>query len=421
MKKEKISGCLIVKNESETLDKCIRSMKKILDELIVVDTGSVDNTVEIAKQYTDKIYHYEWRNDFSDARNFAISKARHEWIVFLDADEYFSERSPKNIRKTINEENGTADALMVKGYNIVATTGQVVENFSAIRVFRNKPELRYYGRIHEHLRRKGKFIIADCTDIVEIFHTGYNKAVIDAKNKDERNFSLLLKDIEERPDDGTTHFYLSLQYISVEDYRNTLYHAKKALEYGVHVFGGEALSYVNYVKASLRLEHDDVNYLIALCQECITKHPNYPDGYLLLVECLLKKGDFETAVFRLEEFLKTDFANDVQYISKVNENVYKNIYEKLGDIFFTKQNRLDKAVYYYTKLLKQDILDENSFQKLMKIFLDHEQPMAIRAFLNRIYDEKNIKEQYFLAVQFAKLNQSDLKDYYKAKLSALRV
>lgn len=418
MKKEKISGCLIVKNESETLEKCIKSMLPVLNELIVVDTGSTDNTVEIAKKYTNKVYHYEWNDNFSAARNFAICKARYEWIIFLDADEYFSENSPRNIRKTIDEENGQADALLTRGYNITGS-GQIAETFNVVRVFRNKPELRYHGRIHESLNKKGKFMIADCTDIIEFFHTGYSEEVITNKNKNDRNFSLLLKDIEERPTDGTAHYYLSVQYIGIEDYENTLYHAKKAVEYGVKAMGGEAMAYVNYIKSCLHLDHKDVDSLLDKCHEFISKHPNYPDAHLLLAECLLKKGDLETAALKLEEFLKMEFNDGALYISKVNEYAYKNIFEKLGDIYFAKQSRLDKSVYYYTKLLKLDVSNEIAFQKLMNILLNHEKTAAIIGFLKQLYDEKNIKDVYFLAVQFAKFSHFELRDYYKDKLTAL--
>ncbi|MBO8162015.1 MAG: glycosyltransferase family 2 protein [Thermosipho sp. (in: Bacteria)] len=87
----KISGCLIVKNEEKNITRCIESMLPVIDELIVVDTGSTDNTVAIAEKFNAKIYHFTWIDDFSAARNYAISKATGDWIIFLDADEFLSE------------------------------------------------------------------------------------------------------------------------------------------------------------------------------------------------------------------------------------------------------------------------------------------------------------------------------------------
>lgn len=419
MKKEKISGCLIVKDEAETLERCIKSMLPILDELIIVDTGSTDNTIEIARKYTDKVYNYTWQDNFADARNFAISKAGMEWIIFLDADEYFSERSLKNIRKAIDEENGKADAFLINGYNILLSTGEVKDKFTVIRIFRNRPEIRYQGRIHEYLRKKGQFTIVDCTDIIEIFHTGYNKVVVDKKNKNDRNLSLLLSDLEERPNDGNTHFYLSLQYLAMEDYEKVLHHSRKALECGITILGREASAYINYIKSSLKLNRDDINTLINMCYECIDKHPNFPDGYLLLAECLLQKGDIDEVVRQLEWFLSNKFADDLRYVSNININVYQNIYQKLGDIYYYEKNNLKKAVYYYVKFLKQDIYNEVAFQKLISILVNYETNQSIINFLSKIYSVKSVENMYFLAIQFAKLKVESLKEYYKEKLISL--
>ncbi|MCY2907094.1 glycosyltransferase family 2 protein [Bacillus anthracis] len=82
-----LSACLIVKNEEEMLGKCLESLRRVIEEIIVVDTGSTDSTKEIARQFTDKVYDFEWMNDFSEARNFAASKANGEWIIAIDADE----------------------------------------------------------------------------------------------------------------------------------------------------------------------------------------------------------------------------------------------------------------------------------------------------------------------------------------------
>ena len=85
----KISACVITKNEEKNIARCINSYKDIVDEIILVDTGSTDNTVEIAKSLGAKIYYYEWQNDFSAAKNYALSMAKGDWIIFLDADEFF--------------------------------------------------------------------------------------------------------------------------------------------------------------------------------------------------------------------------------------------------------------------------------------------------------------------------------------------
>ncbi len=100
-----ISLCLIVKNEEETLHKSLDSVKNIAQEIIVVDTGSIDRTKEIALNFTDKVYDFAWCNDFSKARNFSISKASNDWILVLDADEVVTDFDIRDIQSFCSEGN----------------------------------------------------------------------------------------------------------------------------------------------------------------------------------------------------------------------------------------------------------------------------------------------------------------------------
>ena len=90
---QSISLCMIVKDEQDVLKRCLESVKNIVDEIIIVDTGSTDNTIEIAKEYTHKIYHLKWENDFAKARNYSLSKATKDYILWLDADDYLDNES----------------------------------------------------------------------------------------------------------------------------------------------------------------------------------------------------------------------------------------------------------------------------------------------------------------------------------------
>ena len=99
----KISVCLIVKNEEEKLWRCLASLANYVDEIIITDTGSNDSTIEIAKKYTDKIYFFEWIHDFSAARNFCQSHASWDYILWIDADEWFETSDIKALIKTIKE------------------------------------------------------------------------------------------------------------------------------------------------------------------------------------------------------------------------------------------------------------------------------------------------------------------------------
>lgn len=112
-----ISLCMIVKNEEDVLARCLDTVKDIVDEIIIVDTGSVDTTKEIAKEYTDKIYNFKWIDDFASARNFAFSKATKEYIMWLDADDIILEQDRNKLKDLKEKLNGKTDMVMMK-YNV---------------------------------------------------------------------------------------------------------------------------------------------------------------------------------------------------------------------------------------------------------------------------------------------------------------
>ena len=107
-----ISACIITKDEEKNIDRCLESIKNIVDEIIIVDTGSNDNTVNVAKRYSNKIFHYVWEDDFSKARNFAIEKANGDYILFLDADEYLD--CYFDLKEFLKNEELFKDAYLIK-------------------------------------------------------------------------------------------------------------------------------------------------------------------------------------------------------------------------------------------------------------------------------------------------------------------
>src|SRR5690606_22915077 len=132
-----ISLCMIVRNEERVLDRCLSSVNNLVDEIILVDTGSTDNTQEIAKKYTKNIYHFEWINDFSAARNFAADKATGEWILVLDADEYVDEDNFREFIKLLKEDNERFDAYDAKIINFSGMSGEFLMQNYHDRIYRN--------------------------------------------------------------------------------------------------------------------------------------------------------------------------------------------------------------------------------------------------------------------------------------------
>lgn len=148
----KLSVVSIVKNEEEIFETALRSVQGA-DEIIVVDTGSTDSTIEIAKKYTDKIFHFEWCDDFSKARNHAIEQATGDWIFSIDADHELLTPIEK-----IKEEAAKAEALGHKTVLVKSISGKKGEHIHYREVlFKNDPEVRWVGAVHENIKPTATF------------------------------------------------------------------------------------------------------------------------------------------------------------------------------------------------------------------------------------------------------------------------
>lgn len=200
---QKISAVLIVKNEEVLLPRCLDSLKGV-DEIIIADTGSTDNTIEIAKRYTDKIYtDFVWCDNYAKARNHAKSKATGDWILSIDADEILHDVSKLREAVELAEQKGV---LAVNCMLIAEDNGQ---RTSFPRLFKNVPEVWWEGAIHNHISVLGETIGG-----VRITF-GYSPAHYDDPT---RTFRILKKEVDSRPDAVREMFYLGREYWYKQDY-----------------------------------------------------------------------------------------------------------------------------------------------------------------------------------------------------------
>lgn len=212
----RISQCMIVKNEEKNIKRALSWGKDLMWEQIVVDTGSTDRTVEIAKAMGAKVFYFEWIEDFAAAKNYAISKAKGDWIAFLDADEYMTEEGTTKLKPLFSQLLSRKFDGLSTGWQQLNDEGQIFSSGTQVRFFRNSPDIRYRRRIHEQLESiSGKELrIADAVNEISIFHVGYQTQVEAEKNKSNRNRKLILRELEEHPQDYEMMGYLGDDYIS---------------------------------------------------------------------------------------------------------------------------------------------------------------------------------------------------------------
>jgi glycosyltransferase involved in cell wall biosynthesis len=218
-----ISACMMVKNEEHNLERCLQSIKPLVDEVVVVDTGSTDRTVEIAKSFGARVYHHPWQHDFSLHRNQSMSYAKGKWVFIIDADEeavLTNGSSWKDVRAVLHRVDGKypAAAVLLKDVQ----KGLEVMQFNSTRFFK-KGRCHYEGIVHNQPQVDGQAVF---NPHFFIKHYGYDLTPDKKDQKFERSKTLLLKQVEENQlADGLPYFYLCQLYAEHKD-------QKEAAEWG---------------------------------------------------------------------------------------------------------------------------------------------------------------------------------------------
>ena len=160
-----ISLCMIVRDEEQTLERCLCSAAPIADEIVLVDTGSVDRTVEIAKHYTDRIHFFDWIDDFAAARNFSFAQATGRFCLWLDADDVLPEASVRELRRLKREMPSDTDVVMMPYHVAFDEEGRPALTCFRERMVRRAAGLRWTGAVHEVIAPQGKILYS--TAVVE--------------------------------------------------------------------------------------------------------------------------------------------------------------------------------------------------------------------------------------------------------------
>ncbi|OGU33966.1 MAG: hypothetical protein A2068_05390 [Ignavibacteria bacterium GWB2_35_6b] len=205
---------MIIKNEERYLEGCLSSVKGIVDEIVIVDTGSTDNSLKIAEKYNAKIFHFDWNNDFSAARNFALLNSRGDFILYLDADERLSKDSVAELKKLTNGNKLAGYKCTVESPSQVSGSSNVMKY---VRLFANHPRIKFTGKAHEQIEdslREKNFQIYDSN--IKIIHLGYDVSEEELKTKAKRNLELLQKDYENNPS-GYNAFQIGQTYVVLGD------------------------------------------------------------------------------------------------------------------------------------------------------------------------------------------------------------
>ena len=423
-----ISQCMIVKNEEKNIRRALSWAKEIVQEQVVVDTGSTDRTVEIAASMGAKIFHFEWCDDFSAAKNYAIEQATGDWIAFLDADEYFTPEDARKLPEVIRtaeknfSQNGTPDVIRATWAQL-NDEGKVFAVSEQDRIFRNKKDVRYRKPIHEVLAStRGRDLqLVDATEALSIMHTGYFRSVIAEKGK--RNVPLLKKAVNNDPDDYDSWAYLAEAFSAEEHYTEALQTAEKVLEKGLHKAEPPQINTALmtwFTAASSGRTGSPEQYkekAYALYERYCKAGYSYPDIEFGMACYLQKLGDTDGVVLFFEAALqKLEYYKGVDTLKMAGR--LDHIYAYLA-LYYSEKKDAQKSVYYCTLSLRVDKYQETPLSCLLELLKDDRNTEAAQAyaFLGKIYDIDSLKDKLFILKLAIKTGYKELEEFARNVMS----
>jgi glycosyltransferase involved in cell wall biosynthesis len=397
---------MIVKNEEHSLERCLSSVEGCVDEIVVVDTGSDDNTVEIAKRFGAAVFYRPWDNDFAAARNFSISKATGDWIFYLDADEELEPNCSTRFRALTDDPD--AHGFLFQITNLTDSKDSM--RHINLRLFKNLPGYRFKGRLHEQIMDAiiktsgGKAPILKSG--INIFHYGYLTSEFTAKNKAERNFKINKMMVEEEPDNPFYLYTLGNSLVNLNDIENAASNYQKALQ-----FLNPKEQYAPSVFAALiacLVKLGRLDEAVEQVQRCKSFYPDYVDIHYIEGEIYTKLGHLERGRLSFEECLRLGEQAHGKYTTRTGVGSFLPLFG-LAEIYAARGD-LNKAINYQSQGLKIKNNDIREFVTLAgllkKAFKDGYKVLELLS--NAIKNPDKADEKLILARLLYEIEEYDL-------------
>lgn len=351
---QRLSLCMIVKNEEETLPRCLKSVCSLVDEIIIVDTGSTDLTLSVAKDFCARIFSFAWDDNFSSARNYSLDQASGDWILVLDADEILAYDSADQFKLLINSNK--SEAYFIRVVSLLSTSyGIETSEDLMLRLFRNRPEYRFSGAIHEQvypsvINHAGADSVKQAP--LTIYHDG---------PKTSRNLRVIKNALGQNPSNPFLLYSLGCEYFLSEKYEEALETFQQALP-----FISTGIGYTPDMIIKLGL----CFYRVGKIPEMLRLFDSLRDISPLSPELLfwarlinLESGNLTEMEQNIKECLERLRGTPVQHL---NIREYQ-IYQALGEICEAKQS-WNEAVNFYFQAMKSKPFYLYPLQKIINLY-----------------------------------------------------
>lgn len=318
VEKPTLSVCLIVRNNEDTIRQCVSSIAPWVDEIIVVDTGSTDRTPEIVVEYGAKLSHFPWCDDFSAARNESLRRATGTWLFWMDSDDTISTENGRRLQTLAKDSgHGSPMAYIMQVHCPESSDGTSMTVVDHVKMFRNLPELRFEGRIHEQILPAIRRLDGDVawTDIF-VEHTGSDLSREGRQLKYERDLKLLGLELADHPDHPFALFNLGMTYADMEDFEKAVPALVRSLE-----VAGPDESHVRKAYALLIGSLMQLDRTIEAHHWCSRGRRLFPDDLELAFRDGIiqhQQGHLEAAIHAYQEAL---LPREAKYFSSVDNGI----------------------------------------------------------------------------------------------------
>jgi glycosyltransferase involved in cell wall biosynthesis len=389
---------MIVKNEEMNIERALAWAKDIAFEQIVVDTGSTDRTVEIAKRMGAKVFHFKWIDDFSAAKNYALDQASGDWIAFLDADEYIIAEHARLIIPLIENIinlNGSKAVALTSQLAQLRDDGSIFQIERQQRIFINHPDVRYERQIHETLNFPGETFPVLENDIL-IMHTGYSIGAYAKTNKLERNTTLLKKALESNPKDVKSKYHLANEFcLSGNNIEEALILFRELLNETTcqkNAYNWFRIRAFYRLITHMLYNTNAYSEAYTLAEQAFHESPDHVNICCLYGISMYYQGQFKNALDAFKKAEKLVLAGKIENLSFDNIDTL-NTY--LAQTCIMLDNP-DEALRYAVSYLQSHRQHENMLTLCIRVLRSKKNPEDVVSFLSNIYDFKNILDKMFL-------------------------